>query len=117
MEFSRQEYWSGVPFASQGDLPDSGIEPRSPALQTDSLLSEQQGKQWIHMVWINAKDTIDTNLNWPESVSFRRKQNKPYRYCILYPPLGVFLLQRCSLSDVGVTLAIVGLKMFLVERS
>ena len=35
--FSRQEYWSGFPFPSPGDLPDSGIEPRSPALQADSL--------------------------------------------------------------------------------
>ena len=33
MEFSRQEYWSGVPFPSPGDLPDPGIEPGSPALQ------------------------------------------------------------------------------------
>ena len=40
MEFSRQEYWTGLPFPSPGDLPDSGIEPRSPALQADALLSE-----------------------------------------------------------------------------
>ena len=33
MEFSRQEYWSGLPFPSPGDLPDPGIEPRSPTLQ------------------------------------------------------------------------------------
>ena len=40
MEFSRQEYWSGLPFSSPGDLPDLGIEPGSPALQADSLPSE-----------------------------------------------------------------------------
>ena len=40
MGFSRQEYWSGLPFPSPGDLPDPVIEPRSPALQADSLLSE-----------------------------------------------------------------------------
>ena len=40
MGFSRQEYWSGLPFPSPGDLPDPGIESRSPALQADSLLSE-----------------------------------------------------------------------------
>ena len=39
MEFSRQEYWSGLPFSSPGDLPDPGIEPRSPALQADYCLS------------------------------------------------------------------------------
>ena len=40
MGFSRQEYWSGLPFPSLGDLPDPGIEPRSPALQADALTSE-----------------------------------------------------------------------------
>ena len=37
MGFSRQEYWSGLPFSSPGDLPDAGMEPGSPALQADSL--------------------------------------------------------------------------------
>ena len=41
--FSRQEYWSGSPFPSPGDLPDPGIKPGSLALQVDSLLSEHQG--------------------------------------------------------------------------
>ena len=44
MGFSRQEYWNGLPFPSPGDLPNPGIEPRSPALQTGSLLSEPPGK-------------------------------------------------------------------------
>ena len=44
MGFSRQEYWSGVPFPSPGDLPNPGIKPRSPALQADSLPSQPQGK-------------------------------------------------------------------------
>ena len=44
MGFSRQEYWSGLPFPSPGDLPDPGIEPRSPALQVDSLPTELSGK-------------------------------------------------------------------------
>ena len=45
VEFSRQEYWSGLPFPSAGDLPDPGIEPRSPGLQADSLLIEPPEKQ------------------------------------------------------------------------
>jgi len=45
MGFSRQEYWSGLPFPSPGDLPDPGIEPRSSALQADALTSETPGKQ------------------------------------------------------------------------
>ena len=44
MKFSRQEYWNRLPFPFPGDLPDSGIEPRSPALQADSLQSEPTGK-------------------------------------------------------------------------
>ena len=41
MGFSRQEYWSGLPFPSPANLPDPGIEPRSPALQAGDLLTEQ----------------------------------------------------------------------------
>ena len=44
MEFSREEYWSGLPFLSPGDLSKPGIEPRSHALQADSLPSEPLGK-------------------------------------------------------------------------
>ena len=43
MEFSRPEYWSGLPIPSPGDLPNPGIEPGSPALQADSLLAEPPG--------------------------------------------------------------------------
>ena len=44
MKFSRQEYWSGLPFPSAGDLPNPDIEPGSPALQADSLPTEPLGK-------------------------------------------------------------------------
>ena len=44
MEFSRQEYWSGLPFPSPGDLPDPGNEPGSPTLQADSSLTEPPEK-------------------------------------------------------------------------
>ena len=47
MGFSRQEYWSGLPFPSPEDLPNTGIEPGSPALQADSLLFELQGSPKI----------------------------------------------------------------------
>ena len=47
MGFSRQEYWSGLPFPSPGDLPNPGIEPRSPTLQADSLPSEPPGKPHV----------------------------------------------------------------------
>ena len=44
MRFSRQGYWSGLPFASPGDHPDPEIEPGSPALQADSLPTEPPGE-------------------------------------------------------------------------
>ena len=44
MEFSKQEYWNGLPFPSPGDLPNPGIETRSPALQAEALPSEPPGK-------------------------------------------------------------------------
>ena len=44
MGFSTQEYWSGLPFPSPGDLSNPGIKPRSPTLQVDSLPAEPQGK-------------------------------------------------------------------------
>ena len=44
MEFSKQEYWSGLPFPSPGDLPKPGMEPGSSTLQADALPSEPPGK-------------------------------------------------------------------------
>ena len=56
--FSRQESWSGVPFPSPGDLPDPGIESRSPASQIGSLPSKPPGKPW------NGKRTSQTLLTF-----------------------------------------------------
>ena len=47
MGFSRQEYWSGVPFPSPEDLPNPGIKPGSPTLQADALPSEPPGKSFL----------------------------------------------------------------------
>ena len=59
MEFSRQEYWSGLPFPSPGDLPDPGIEPRSPALQADMLPSELLGKPGLQFLCLGNIITLD----------------------------------------------------------
>ena len=48
MEFSRQEYWSGLPCPSPGDLPNIGIEPGFPTLQVDSLLTEPPGCVFVN---------------------------------------------------------------------
>ena len=51
MEFSRQEYRSGLPFPSPGNLPNPEIEPRSLALQVDDLPSETPGKPFMYLSW------------------------------------------------------------------
>ena len=53
IEFPRQEYWRGLPFPSPGDLPNSGIKPRSPVLQADSLPTELQGKSSFRIDWFD----------------------------------------------------------------
>ena len=50
IEFSRQGYWSGLPFPSPGDIPNSGIKPGSPALQADALLSDLLGKHYMLII-------------------------------------------------------------------
>ena len=52
MEFSRQEYWSGLPFSPPGCLCDPGMQPRSAVLQADSLLSESPGKPSLFIFFI-----------------------------------------------------------------
>ena len=53
MEFSRQEYWNGLPFPFPRYIPNSGIKPMSPALQTDSLPFEPSGKPKIAQETLN----------------------------------------------------------------
>ena len=68
MQFSRQEYWSGLPVSFSRDLPNSGTEFRSPALQADSLPSEPPGKPEVYktckerQVWLLEwkKQSIET---------------------------------------------------------
>ena len=55
MKFSGQEYWSGLPFPSPGDIPDPGIKPRSPAMQAASLLSEPPGKPKLTVFQLKKK--------------------------------------------------------------
>ena len=56
MGFSRQEYWSGLPFLSPGDLSDPGIEPRSPTLQADALTAEPAGSLLCEEVFIPCRN-------------------------------------------------------------
>ena len=75
IEFSRQEYWSSLPFPSSRDLPNPGIKLSSPALQADSLPSEPQGKpQSCSLTRAVPKETIQGLLqsgceHWPSQVA------------------------------------------------
>ena len=70
MGFSRQEYWSGVPFPSPGDRPNPGIEPRSPALQEDTLPSEPPR----NLYWsLNPIKLIQCFTALPRSLSLSRR--------------------------------------------
>ena len=70
MGFSRQEYWSGLTFPFPGDFPNPGIEPKSPALQADTLTSEPPGKslsnylykgfRWLHSIKIDFTQTFQS---------------------------------------------------------
>ena len=72
MEFSRPEYWSGQPFPSPGDLPNPGIEPRSPALQADSLPAELQGK---------LKNTGVGSLSFLQGIFLTKESNRGLLHC------------------------------------
>ena len=66
MKFSSQEYWSGLPFSSPGDLPKPGIRPRSPALQADSLPSEPPGLQIMLILGCWEKEAWWLSMDLPQ---------------------------------------------------
>ena len=77
MGFSRQQYWSGLPCPSPGDLPNAGIEPVSPeasALQVDSLLLSHQGILLSYKKeWNNVTCSRDYHTEWSQTEKDRRK--------------------------------------------
>ena len=96
LEFSGQEYWSGVPFPSLEDLPHPGVEPRSPALQADSLPSEPAGKPWdkqiphscilselglTSLLHAAMSYTSSVSFNYPQSLESHNKE-KLYKYLL-----------------------------------
>ena len=105
MGFSREEYWSGLPCPSPGHLPNPGIEPRSPALQADSLLSELPGELYLfanclfhvithdiymipfHFVWLIIFDETIWNvfrysMAWQHHSSFDKSTLGGYLGCL-----------------------------------
>ena len=103
MEFFRQEYWSGLPFPSPGDLPIPVIKPRSPTLQADALPSEppEKSKQsWALKNWcfwtVVLEKTLESPLDFKEIQPINSKGNQPWIFIgrtdaetsILWPPDG-----------------------------
>ena len=76
MKFSRQEYWSGLPFPSPGDLPNPGIKPGSPTLQADSLLSEPPEKPLVPRAGDGVGMGGDEESQTAESSDFNHSSGK-----------------------------------------
>ena len=72
MEFSRPEYWSGLPCPAPGDLPNPGVNLRSPTLQADSLPTEPQGKP---------KNTGVGSLSFPQQIFLTQELNRDLLHC------------------------------------
>ena len=81
MGFSRQEYWNGLPFPSQGDLPDSGIKPSSPTLQADALPSEPpgSGKESTYKCRRHKKHKFNP---WVRKIPWRRNSSTLQYSCL-----------------------------------
>jgi len=90
MGFSRQEYWSGLPFPPPGDLPNPRIKPVSPALQADSLLLSHQGRP----TFASYTSFKFKNLQFLESGKLFLKQSPPHIFACCSPCLECLKL-RC----------------------
>ena len=97
MGFFRQEYWSGLPFPSPGDLPEPGIEPGSPALKADPLPTELWGKPKISIVEIGGNAilswiSIRNSNKWNQGVCCHIQRDSIIYYlsiiyfCIMFFP-------------------------------
>ena len=89
--FSRQEHWSGLPFPAPGYLPDPGIEPRSLALQAESLLPDPLGKplkprkqwptSWVQILVPPLTDCPSASL-WPMVLTFKKENVIHFMECL-----------------------------------
>ena len=98
MEFSRPEYWSGEPFLSLEGLPNPGIEPRSPALQADSLPAEPQGST----IPDNIKVTCPKSYcRLAEESEFEAKFGLLINYKLSFPGGSHGKESACNAGDLG----------------
>ena len=90
MVFSKQEYWSGLPFPSPGDLPNPGIEPGSPTLQPDTLPSEPPGKsnllsKGLKKLFIRADEMLVRSLSLLQRIFPTQESNQGLLHCRRIP--------------------------------
>ena len=85
MDFSRQEYWNGLPFPSPGDLPDPGLKPGSPTLQADALLPEPPGNTGARGSAISACSC--------------HRQLKIQKMCFFYTKESIYHLRKARLQQ------------------
>ena len=103
MGFSRQEYWSGLPFPSPVDLPDPGIKPGSPALQADALPSEPPGKPNVYLkVKVKSLSHVQLFVT-PWTVAYHASlsmgfSSQEYRSGLPFLLQGIFLTQGSNLG-------------------
>ena len=88
MEFPRQEYWSGLPFPSPGDLLDPGIKPWSPALQADSFLTEAPGRKGGGFIQFSNVEEGSISLTLPDCLSWTSVLSGPQTGNYTIIPLG-----------------------------
>ena len=106
IEFSRQEYWSGLPFSSPGDLPNPGIEPRPPALQAEALLSEPLGKPIAYECWYSdffpwITDVVNGFWSGESSPEYLQFSDFLAQLVRTEPPAVLHLQPRSSYLDTG----------------
>ena len=82
MEFSRQEYWSGLPFHSPGDLPGPEIKPGSPTLQADALPSESPGNIHVSYMHISKHHFYYSRPHYLKSLLFVGREKAKHLYHI-----------------------------------
>ena len=82
MEFSRQEYWSGLPFPSPGDLPNPGIQPASPVLAGGFFTTELPGKSLIKVIVCVSHAVVSDSLQ-----SYGEGSGTPLQYSCLENPM------------------------------
>ena len=110
MGFSRQEYWSGMPFPSPEDLSDSGIEPGSPTLQADTLSSEPPGK----LTKERDNQLLEQNIESCQECTQSAKDSSVDRWCYVNCPVEKIIQNRWE-EPVSSGACGSGKRVFLVE--